>query len=81
MGPQNAGSQYVTESNGINYFGGPNVKAVYGGAVPLDFASGTHFATDATMNAVMKPSLNYGTRVLPTALDKAFFADIGYILR
>lgn len=80
MGPQNAGSQYVTESNGIDYFGGPNVTAVYGGAVPLDFASGTHFAADATMNAVMKPSLGFGTRVLPTALDKAFFADIGYVL-
>lgn len=81
MGPQNAGSQYVTSSNGVNYFGGPNVTAVYGGAAPLDFASGTHFAADATMNAVMKPSLNYGTRVLPTALDKAFFADIGYVLK
>ena len=81
MGPQNAGSQYVTSSNGVNYFGGPNVKAVYGGAVPLDFATGAHFASNATMSAVMKPSLDFGTRVLPTALDKAFFADIGDVLK
>ncbi len=78
MGPQNAGSQYLESINGKYYFAGPHVEATYGSAAPLDFASGSHFATDATQAAIMKPSLSTGTRVLPTALDKAFFADIGY---
>lgn len=78
MGPQNAGSQYVKTSNGVSYFAGPHVEAVYGGPVALDLKSGTHFATTANADALMKPSLNMGQRVLPTLLDKAFLADIGY---
>jgi len=78
FGPQNAGSQYVTSSNGSYYFSGPNVLSVYGGPMPLDFASGTHVAATANQEALMQPSLSTGERVLPTALDKAIFADIGY---
>lgn len=81
MGPQNAGSQYVTEIGDSAYFAGPNVLNVYGGSVLLDLDSGTHFSSSIDMEALMKPSLAYGTRVLPTALDKAFFADIGYEIR
>jgi hypothetical protein len=81
FGPQNAGSQYVTQSDGTYYFGGPNVLAEYGGPVPLNFASGTHVATTANQDSLMKPSLSMGERVLPTALDKALFADIGYQIR
>lgn len=78
LGPQNAGSQYVENINGIDYFTGPHVEQVYGGPVPLNFSSGAHIASAATMDAIMKPSLNEGIRSLPTSLDKAFFADLGY---
>lgn len=81
MGPQNAGSQYVTTEGNNVYFSGPHTTAVYGGSVPLDLNSGTHFSPDITMGALMKPSLHCGERVLPTALDKAFFADIGYVIQ
>lgn len=78
LGPQNVGSQYVKNIDGIEYFTGPNVEQVYGGPLPLNFSSGAHIATTATMDAIMKPSLSEGTRSLPTSLDKAFFADLGY---
>ena len=78
FGPQNAGSQYVSQSNGTYYFSGPHVLAVYGSPMPLDFASGTHVAASSSFEALMQPSLSLGERVLPTALDKAIFADIGY---
>ena len=81
FGPQNAGSQYVTGSDGQYFFNGPHAVQAYGGPVPLNFASGSHIASTAYQEAIMKPSLNYGERVLPTILDKAIFADIGYQIK
>ncbi|BBB91661.1 MAG TPA: calcium-binding protein [Methylomusa anaerophila] len=78
FGPQKAGSQYVTYSNGQPYFNGPHAVAVYGGAVPLNFDSGSHIASSSRTTSLMEPTLYSGTRVLPSALDKAIFADIGY---
>lgn len=80
FGAGNAGNQYVTTNNGITYFAGPQTKQVYGGPAPLDFASGVHFAQNATMQATMKPFLNSGARILPTSLDKAMLADMGYTI-
>lgn len=81
LGPQNAGSQYVTQSGGTYYFNGPQATSVYGGPVPLDFASGSHIASWSKIESLMEPTLQFGHRVLPSSLDKAMFADIGYEIR
>ena len=78
FGAGNAGNQYVVNIGGVPYFTGPHAEQVYGGPVPLDFNSGVHVAQSSRILSTMEPSLDSGTRVLPTALDKAILADMGY---
>jgi hypothetical protein len=81
MGPQNAVNSDVRTRGGVPYYYGWDTREVYGGPVPMDIDTGTHFSSFIRMSALMKPSLDYGERVLPSALDKALFSDIGYIIK
>ena len=66
----------------IGVFTGPNAKAVTNGVgIPLNPAF-NHIGSGLVGGpAVMEPSLQYGTRTLPTDLDKAILADIGYEIK
>lgn len=66
------------------YFTGANSTAAYGGNVPLD-RFGSHWASGVAstyqgvlQNTLMDPSTPAGNRELPTVLDYAGFADIGW---
>lgn len=64
------------------YFNGPNAKALNGGSpIPLD--SWGHVKDGFVISGigsqiVMDASINHGVRELPTPLDIALLADIGY---
>ncbi len=55
-------------------FTGPIASSLYGGPVPMQ---GTHIAASAG-NHLMNTSYTFGTRKLPTSLDRAILDDIGY---
>jgi hypothetical protein len=66
------------------YFHGANAMAVYGGPVPVD-PYGVHWAEGVTsthnataQETLMDPTTPGGLRELPTALDYAGFADVGW---
>lgn len=76
--PNNSYSRYVSGTS----FTGPNAMAEYdiGGAVPLA-ASLSHWAdglSDGGLETIMDPSISSGARKLPTPLDFAALADIGW---
>ena len=82
LGYGEADSWFAQINNG--YFNGEASIRAYGGAIPLD-QYGSHWAsgTMSTYNGVvqqtlMDPSTRTGTRELPTVLDYAAFADIGW---
>jgi len=55
-------------------FTGPTASSIYGGPVPMQ---GSHIAAGAG-NHLMNASYTFGTRKLPTSLDRAILDDIGY---
>ncbi|WP_439536464.1 PEP-CTERM sorting domain-containing protein [Methyloversatilis sp.] len=65
-------------------FTGAASVAAYGGGVPVDrygshWAEGTHSVRDGQLQeTMMDPSTPFGERQLPTALDYAGFADMGW---
>lgn len=75
---------WLAQINENGEFIGDNSISVYGEAVPLDaFASHWAEGTVSTYNGfiqetMMDPSTPYGERQLPTVLDYAGFADIGW---
>jgi len=82
LGFGSADSWWAQTDNG--YFTGTNSVAAYGDAIPLD-RFGAHWATGimSTVEGVpqatmMDPSTPAGNRELPTLLDYAAFADIGW---
>jgi len=75
---------WYAQINDDGYFTGAASVAAYGGLVPVDqydahWASGT-MSTYAGLpqQTLMDPSTRSGTRELPTVLDYAGFADIGW---
>ncbi len=83
LGFGTADSWWAQIENGT--FTGANSVAAYGENIPLDrfgahWATGTMSSTDqgALQNTLMDPSTPAGNRELPTLLDYAAFADIGW---
>jgi hypothetical protein len=73
-----------TQIDEAGYFNGTNAMVVYGGPVPVD-QYGVHWAEGvmSTVDGVaqetqMDPSTTRGLRELPTALDYAGYADVGW---
>lgn len=68
---------------GTGNFTGPIATGVYGGAIPL--TSGNYEWVEDTLSAgnhtLMDDDLEDGERILPTPLDMAAMADIGWPLR
>ena len=79
FGQAGAFDAFVAVEGGALVFTGPNARAANGGApVPLE-ADESHvedgFAGD---DVLLDPTLTTGTRKLPTPIDRAILADIGY---
>jgi hypothetical protein len=63
-------------------FIGPAAQASYGGPVPLMSDLGhfqDHLQSDG-VDTLMDPGISNGVRLVPTQLDRAVFADLGYEL-
>jgi hypothetical protein len=61
-------------------FVGPSAEAAYGGPVPLMADAGhfqDHLQSDGG-DTLMDPGTTNGVRVVPTRLDRAVFADLGF---
>jgi hypothetical protein len=75
---------WLAQIDGNGFFHGANSMAAYGGPVPVD-PYGVHWAEGVTsthngvaQETLMDPTTPGGRRELPTALDYAGFADVGW---
>ena len=74
-----ASTAFTNLTSGTTFIG-PAAQASYGGPVPLVTDLGhfqDHLPSDG-MDTLMDPGIPNGTRLVPTQLDRAVFADIGY---
>ena len=74
-----ASTAFTNLTSGTTFIG-PAAQANYGGPVPLVTDLGhfqDHLPSDG-MDTLMDPGIPNGTRLVPTHLDRAVFADIGY---
>lgn len=84
LGFGEADSWFANVDPDSGLFVGEHAMAAWGGAVPLDryldhWAEGTYSVRDGVpQETMMDPSTPFGERQLPTALDYAGFADIGW---
>lgn len=84
LGFGEADAWYANVDPDSGLFVGANAIAAYGAGVPLDrygshWAEGTYSLRDGVLQeTMMDPSTPAGERQLPTALDYAGFADIGW---
>lgn len=75
--------EHVVVKNGAAYFSGDNVTAVYGGDVALAMTDlyhvGSYLNYDDPLNVdLMGPFVNWGELELPSRLDAAILADLGF---
>lgn len=73
LGFSNSSNAFTSRISGGNFIG-PIASSLYGGPVPMQ---GTHIAASAG-NHLMNTSYTFGTRKLPSNLDRAILDDIGY---
>jgi hypothetical protein len=74
-----ASTAFTNLTSGTTFIG-PAAQAKYGGPVPLVTDLGhfqDHLPSDG-MDTLMDPGIPNGSRLVPTQLDRAVFADIGY---